>query len=119
FRLQRRDLAAGRNGGLAAVSKKDRERDDMLFLGPAGHANEKRTVILTTCAGCHLGGSGGPGILSLNSYTGAFDNVSRLHRLRSLAESSLKGQEDATIAWKRKRFSWGLLTGLRESRSKK
>ena len=51
----------------------------------------------------------------MNTYTGSMDNVSRLRGIRSLVESPLSHQEDATIAWKQKQYTWGLLMGFKES----
>jgi hypothetical protein len=112
FRLRRRDLLAGKDGGFTAVGKDERDREEMIFLFHGEH--EKRHPILDQCQSCHVGRNSGPGILSVNSFTGSFDNVGR-GGFRLLTETDLKRQEDATIAWKRKQFSWGLLTGLRES----
>lgn len=113
YRLRRGDLAAGKGGGLSAVRKDERDRGDMLELGP-GTDKEKHRPILGSCRNCHTN----RGILSMNSYTGSMDNVSRLRGVRSLADSQLKLQEDATIGWKQKQYSWGLLTGSKESKSR-
>jgi hypothetical protein len=111
-RLRRLDLAAGKAGGLSAVREDEHDRVDMLDLGPRND-DEGREPILASCTNCHTS----KGILSMNSYTGGMDNVSGVRGLRSLVEGPLKGQEDATIAWKQKRFDWGLLTGLRERKT--
>jgi hypothetical protein len=111
FRLRRQSLTDGKGGGLSAVEEHERERSDMLDLGPR-HDEEKHVPILASCRNCHTD----QGILSMNSYTGRMDNVSGLRGLRSLVESQLEGQEDATLAWKRKQYSWGLLTGFKESK---
>ena len=111
-RLRRQDLVKGKAGGLYAVQIADRDRSDMLDLGPRND-EEKHEPILASCRTCHSD----QGILSMNSYTGSMDNVSRLRGLRTLAESSLKAQQDATIAWKQKQYTWGLLTGLKASNS--
>jgi hypothetical protein len=111
FRLRRQDLIADQGGGLAAVAGDEKDREEMLFLSFGDH--EKRLPILDSCRHCHLGPNGGPGILSVHSYTDAFDGTRR--GPRTLTESELKIQESATIHWKRKQYSWGLLTGLKES----
>jgi len=113
YRLRRQDLIDGKAGGLSAVQKDERDRSDMLDLGPR-HDAEKHLPILGSCRQCHSEA----GILSMNSYTGSMDNVSRLRGIRSLVESPLKDQEVATVAWKQKQHSWGLLTGFRESKSR-
>jgi hypothetical protein len=112
FRLRRRALIAGRAGGLGVVERGERDRGDMLELGP-NNDEERRRPILESCRDCHAS----RGILSMNSYTGAFDNFSRLRGARTLAESPLRSQEEATVAWKRRQYSWGLWTGLKEGRS--
>jgi hypothetical protein len=113
FRLRRQDLASGKEDGLSAVGNEERDRSDMLELGP-GNDEERHEPILRACRGCHSD----QGILSMNSYTGNMDNISRLRGIRSLVESPLKRQEDATLDWKQKQFSWGLLTGFIESKPK-
>jgi hypothetical protein len=114
YRLRRPDLLAGKDGGLSAVGKDEREREDLLFLQRwATHDPEKRVPILQSCGGCHRE----PGIHSVNSYTGFCDNVGPLRGARSLVEGTLQDQEEATITWKHNQYSWGLLTGLREGRS--
>jgi hypothetical protein len=111
FRLRRQELLAGKAGGLTAVGKDERDRSDMLDLGPR-HDDEKHILILASCRNCHTD----QGILSMNSYTGGFDNVGRAFGLRSLVEAPLDRQEDATIKWKQSQFSWGLLTGFKEGK---
>jgi hypothetical protein len=113
YRLRRQELTNGKGGGLSAVKKEERDRSDMLDLGPR-HDEEKHVPILGSCRTCHTD----QGILSMNSYTGSMDNVSRLRGIRSLVESPLQGQEDATVAWKQKQYSWGLLTGFKEGKSR-
>ncbi len=113
YRVRRQELAAGKGGGLSAVQQDERDRSDMLGLGP-GNDEEKHEPILASCRRCHTD----RGILSMNSYTGSMDNVSRLRGLRSLTEGSLKDQEEATIAWKQNEYSWGLLKGLNEGMSR-
>lgn len=106
FRLRRRDLAAGMGGGLTAVRADERDRTDVLDLGPRND-REKREPVLASCRTCHTD----QGILSMNSYTGSLDNVSRQRGARALTDSTLKHQADAAVAWKQARYSWGLLNG--------
>lgn len=112
YRLRRQDLINGKAGGLFAVQIADRDRSDMLDLGPRSD-EEKHEPILASCRTCHSD----QGILSMNSYTGSMDNVSRLRGLRALSDSSLETQQDATIAWKQKQYTWGFLTGFMASNS--
>jgi hypothetical protein len=112
YRLRRQNLIGGQGGGLTAVERHERDRSDMLDLGPR-HDDEKHVPILGSCRNCHID----QGILSMNSYTGSMDNVSRLRGIRSLVEGPLKRQEDATFAWKQGQYSWGLLTGFKESKA--
>ena len=112
-RLRRLNLAAGKGGGLSAVTADERDRSDMLDLGPRND-HEKREPILASCRTCHTD----QGILSMNSYTGNMDNVSRQHGLRTLVDTSLKRQEDSTIAWKQQQYVWGLLSGLKERKAR-
>ena len=111
FRLRRQELVDGQGGGFSAVQSDERDRSDMLELGPSPN-RETRKPIMRSCRICHPQ----QGILSMNSYTGSMDNVSRLRGIRSLVGSPLILQEDATIAWKHKQYSWGLLTGFKEGK---
>jgi hypothetical protein len=111
YRLRRQNLESGKGDGLSAVGTEERDRSDMLELGPRND-EERHVPILRSCLSCHSD----QGILSMNSYTGSMDNVSRLRGIRSLVESPLKRQEDETIYWKQKQYSWGLLTGFNESK---
>lgn len=103
-RLRRRDLLAGKAGGLSPVGPSERERDEMLFFG---HNHESgRQPILASCMNCHRE----PGIESVNSYTGRsfFDS----HGKASLYPSTPADEGRVTVNWKKRQYTWGLLEGL-------
>jgi hypothetical protein len=102
FELDRADLFAGRNGGLHPV------REDR---GPNQSDVEKRlapTVLVRTCTSCHarLNGTGVYSIATL--FAGDRDHP-------GLTTTTLKDQNQYTIDWVRKTYSWGLLQGLWEA----
>lgn len=107
FRIRRSAVVDDTRGALTLIKPDEVDRSDMLELG-VSNDREKRRTILASCRNCHSD----QGILSMNSYTGAMDNVSRQRGFRSLVESEFKDQEDSTIAWKQRQYSWGLLRGL-------
>ncbi len=101
-RLRRRDLLAGKAGGLTPAGAQERERAYVLFYGLGG--GDEREVIGTSCRGCH----GRPGIESVNSYVGDF----RRGRKTPLRATTLTQEERVTVQWKKAQYTWGLLEGL-------
>jgi hypothetical protein len=61
-----------------------------------------RSETLKTCGGCHMY----PGILSVNTYT-MFNTAAQ-----RLDSSTLERETQRDLAWKTRRFDWGLLQGL-------
>jgi hypothetical protein len=68
--------------------------------------NRLRGETLRTCGTCHFA----RGILSVNTYT-MFGTAAA-----ELDVSTVERESEATIAWKRRQYDWGLLKGLREAR---
>ena len=102
-RLRRRDLLAGKAGGLSLAGARERERAELLSLG--GNIESGREPILASCASCH----GSPGIESVNSYMGPF----RSRRGRASLEATTVAEEEReTVNWKKTQYTWGLLEGL-------
>jgi hypothetical protein len=109
-KLNRRDLLAGKGGGLRAVKENDTERAFLLFMGV--NAGEGQERVLGSCFTCHQRA----GIQSVNSYTRSFDH----HPVRPDLTASSRAEEIATmIRWKQEQFSWGLLQWLREDGQKR
>jgi hypothetical protein len=112
FVMQRRDLLAGRAGGLHAVTRDEREyrqthdpRDDT-----SAKARENRIgpLVLSTCASCHQG----DGIFSVHSYTGLLHIPYRSLNPQLLPAAAPDYQRAAAVEWKKRQFDWGLLRGL-------
>lgn len=112
FAMRRRDLLAGRGGGLHAVTRDEREyrqthdpRDDT-----SAKARENRIgpLVLSTCASCHQG----DGIFSVHSYTGLLHDPYRSLNPQLLPAAAPDYQRAAAVEWKKRQFDWGLLRGL-------
>lgn len=112
FVMQRRDLLAGRAGGLHAATRDEREyrqthdpRDDT-----SAKARENRIgpLVLSTCASCHQG----DGIFSVHSYTGLLHDPYRSLNPQLLPVDAPDYQRAAAVEWKKRQFDWGLLRGL-------
>jgi hypothetical protein len=104
YRLRRRDLLAGKAGGLSPASERERERPEILFFGM--NAGSHREPILTSCRTCHSF----PGIESINSYTGR--SFFGSHAKADLSASSVAEETRVMVNWKKRQSTWGLLEGL-------
>jgi hypothetical protein len=128
FRLRRKDLFAGKAGGLHAVRSDERVfslfsvQDEDLFEQQPGDSRRRfkeleaaRTRRRGTenlkefgCISCHRQG---PGIHSVLSY--------RRRPPPDLVEANRRDQEQAAVHQKQQHYSWGLLQGLLEGRPRK
>jgi hypothetical protein len=104
YRLRRRDLLAGKAGGLSPAGPRERERAELLFFG--FNQASGREPILTSCRSCHSG----PGIESVNSYTG--QSFFGPHGKVSLSPTSADEEERMIANWKKRQATWGMLEGL-------
>jgi hypothetical protein len=68
----------------------------------ARRRNRLRAETLRTCGSCHVA----RGILSVNTYTSFGTDAAELDG------STFEREAEATIAWKRRQYDWGLLRGL-------
>jgi hypothetical protein len=121
FRLSRPLLFAGRNGGLRAVGRGEREFAIFQTKGgdPIEHPSDKPQFesnaipIVKTCAWCHSGA----GVRSLNSR----ESLLRPNRMQMEPENSDYGSiywgDSSAINWKQNRYDWGLLNGYWKSAS--
>jgi hypothetical protein len=105
IKLNRKELLAGKAGGLYAVKSDTRERDVVLFYGY--NKGELTSPILESCRQCHQG----PGIHAVNSFT-RFVNFKSAHP--ELMETSAKDEAARVVEWTRKQPSWTLLNWLAE-----
>jgi hypothetical protein len=114
--MRRRDLLAGRDGGLHSVTPDETEYQlTSIPMGVSREAHLRGVVVLSTCIRCHSPN----GIFSVNTYghsingQGIADSVSSNPQL--LPATSIGYQGDATTDWKTRQFNWGLLRGLLEA----
>lgn len=105
FKMPRSDLLAGKPV-LNAVGDKDGGRAFVLRMGRDIHGGGEH--VLATCASCHQG----PGILSVNSYTGFRDNDRR-----DLHATSRDREVNAMVDWKNTQDSLKLLRELNKLRT--
>jgi hypothetical protein len=102
-KLHRRDLLAGKAGGLRGLGPNEGERDFLLFLGH--NAREGSSPVLGSCRSCH----NDSGIHSVLSFTRRpFAGGSR----PDLTAAAPGDEGQRTLRWKQEQFSWGLLQGL-------
>jgi hypothetical protein len=119
--LSRPLLFSGKNGGLRAVGREEKELSTFQTKGndpieqPSDHPEFESNAIprLQTCAWCHLGG----GVRSLNSR----ESLLRPNRMQLEEHNSDYGSiywgDSSAVEWKRGRYDWGLLNGYWESAS--
>jgi hypothetical protein len=113
FRMTRKDLFAGKSGGLHAVGPQEEEIN--LFIAPAPHdpfedterRNPGTSRIMQSCSGCHRP----PGIHSVEAFRRDF---MRLPRPPHLQKYDREQQEAAVMMQKWESYSWGLLQALME-----
>lgn len=113
LRFTRKDLFAGTNGGLHAVSPQEKEISFLITPLPDDPFEEKdraripASPIMAACAGCHRS----PGIHSVEAYA---RNFAQLRRPPWLETHDRIQQEEAVMRQKWADYSWGLLQGLME-----
>lgn len=109
--MTRRDLLARREGGLHQLSDSETAQE---FSGSVGmdwtRAMKLRgPVVMSTCVRCH----GRPGVFSVNTYVGMFDDSRRGALNPSLTPADdTYDQHAATMDKKRQRYDWGVLHGI-------
>lgn len=111
FVTRRRDLLAGRAGGLHAMARDEREyrQSHDPRVAEVARAREHRVgpVVLATCARCHQS----DGVFSVLSYNQMLD-ASRSSNPQLLPAADPDSQRTAAVQWKKRQFDWGLLRGL-------
>jgi hypothetical protein len=110
--LRRKDLFAGRNGGLHAVGPDETSYFD--FQTRRGDVFEmpKRppaTAVLSTCRNCHERTDRPGGIRSMNT---AFHGGGSAPEPTGLWPTDPKREAQMTIDWTRTSYTWGLLQGM-------
>ncbi|MGH8252390.1 MAG: hypothetical protein ACREVI_17145 [Steroidobacteraceae bacterium] len=108
FAMRRRDLLAGRSGGLHQVAP-DEAQYQLIGKSHGTRAVQLRgSVVLSTCARCHSAN----GIFSVNTYTRVMGPKTINPQLLPADDADYQGL--ATLHWKKQQFDWGLLRGLLE-----
>lgn len=115
IRLSRSLLFPGKNGGLRAVGRDEKElstfqqkgNDEIEEMDENSELRSKQLPVVQTCLWCHSGG----GIRSFNSREALF----RPNRKQVEPEQSDYGSiycgDNSAIDWKQNRYDWGLLNG--------
>jgi hypothetical protein len=121
FLLSRKDLSAGRNGGLRPVGRD--ETAPYSFQARLGRADydpleaakpARPQPLLQLCASCHERKDGRGGVHSVNALS-----AGERGEPQGLAPMTDGNQEEATMRWVRKTYTWGLVQGLWEARPAK
>lgn len=109
--MRRRELLAGRSGGLQAVIPGEREYQFLSQpMGVPRATYLQGPVVLETCAVCHLG----EGIFSVDVYYQNFVPEHPSNPQLPPMSSQLQSAEGEAATWKGGQFNWGLLEGLLE-----
>lgn len=121
FVLSRKDLIAGRNGGLRPVGSDEtapysfQARVGRVDLDPLEWSKPSRPQpLLQLCANCHAQKTGYGGIHSVNTLS-----AGERGEPQGLLPMTDEEQEKATMRWVRKTYTWGLVQGLWEARPAK
>jgi hypothetical protein len=117
YTLRRRDLFAGRNGGLHAVGPDETSYFDFQTRG--GDVFEMprlppAAVVMQTCKQCHTRLDGRGGIHTVNTIYARGDTG---QRATGLWPTTLSQEEGTTIDWVRTSHTWGLIQGLWEAQA--
>jgi hypothetical protein len=116
FLLSRKQLFAGKAGGLRAVAPDETEFRQFMDKGfdPFEETERKHQPLSSwfhqalDCRECHAG----PGLSSVSSFLQSFQKPTAT--LPQLAVVNDQEQRDAARIWKQSQFNWGLLQGLWE-----
>jgi hypothetical protein len=112
WKLSRRDLFAGRNGGLRAVTRDHVSYFDFqtrtvdIFESPKP---VEGTRLLSTCGSCHDRVHGIGGVHTMNT---AYSGAGSAPPLTGLATADPAHEAYMTLDWTRKSYTWGLLQGM-------
>jgi hypothetical protein len=122
FVLSRKDLVAGRNGGLRPVGTE--ETAPYSFQARSGRSDAdpleapkrfgKAQPLLQLCGSCHERKTGYGGIHTVNTVS-----AGERGEPQGLLPATDNEQEKATIRWLRKTYTWGLVQGMWEARPAK
>ena len=110
LRLRRKDVFAGRAGGLRVVETDEEDFSNLMALFGEGGRYPKSSLRpsapVAACSSCHSGVN----IFSVMTYTRAAGPATR--RTPWLEAGRLDWEAKQTIQWKQQHFSWGLLRGI-------
>src|SRR5262249_11940593 len=110
--LRRKDLFAGRNGGLHAVGRDETSSFDFQTRGGDVFERPMRppaTATLSTCATCpeRIVSRGGVDMMNV-----AYSGGGSAPKPTGLAATDRRREAEMTIGWTQKSYTWGLLQGL-------
>jgi hypothetical protein len=110
FTLRRRDLFAGRNGGLHPVGAQETSFFDFQTRGGDVFEMNKRPaapVLMQSCTSCHARADGRGGIHTVSTIYARGDA-----KHPGLVPADARDQTRLTLDWVQKTYTWGLLQGL-------
>jgi hypothetical protein len=113
--LRRKDLFAGRNGGLLPVGQAETSYFDFQTRGVDVFEEAvlpPAEAVMQTCSHCHTRTDGREGIYSVNTIYAPRDAGPTT---TGLCSTTLSMESERTIGWVRKTYTWGLLQGLWEA----
>jgi hypothetical protein len=117
FTLRRKDLFAGRDGGLHALKTDETSYFD--FQTRRGDVFEMPELppaeaVLQTCTHCHSRLDGRGGIHTMRTI---YARGEARERATGLRPTTVRHEAGSTIGWVRKSYTWGLLQGLWQVRA--
>jgi hypothetical protein len=115
IRISRRLLFSGRQGGLRATGREEREFSTFRTMGndpidsPSGRVEpiSSQPPTLQACLHCHSGG----GVASFNSVDSLLKPTRRQQEPRDVNYGPRYWSESNALWWKQNRYDWGLLNG--------
>ena len=120
IRISRPLLFSGKQGGLRATGRDEREfstfqtmgNDPIDSVSGRGERIDAQVPTMQTCVHCHSGG----GISSFNSLDSLLKPTRRQQEPRDVNYGPRYWSESNALLWKKNRYDWGLLNGYWNAR---